>query len=120
MDIEKVKEIKELLRCMNGEKACTNCYINEIAQEQETCCVNVISDMTLELINELESEVEGLKCELQKTRKETATALTVNVENMLIWVTRNNNAIELYEEHLHKELKIIAKEYGVEYQEDFD
>lgn len=72
MDIEKVKNIKELLRCMNGEKACTNCYINEIAQEQETCCVNIVADMTLELINELESEVEDLKCELQKTRKETA------------------------------------------------
>ena len=61
MESEKVKEIKELLRCMNGEKACTDCYINEVAQEQETCCINVIADMTLDLINELESENERLR-----------------------------------------------------------
>ena len=60
MENEKVKEIKELLRCMNGEKACTNCYINEVAEEQETCCINVVADMTLDLINELESENERL------------------------------------------------------------
>lgn len=60
MNSEKVKEIKELLRCLNGEKACTNCYINEIAKERETFCINVIADMTLDLINELESENERL------------------------------------------------------------
>lgn len=60
MNSEKVKEIKELLRCMNGEKACTNCYINEVAQEQETFCINVVADMTLDLISELESENERL------------------------------------------------------------
>jgi chromosome segregation ATPase len=60
MESEKVKEIKELLRCMNGEKACTNCYINEVAEEQETFCINVVADMTLDLINELESENERL------------------------------------------------------------
>lgn len=60
MNSEKVKEIKELLRCMNGEKACTDCYINEVAEEQETCCINVVADMTLDLINELESENERL------------------------------------------------------------
>ena len=61
MNIEKVEEIKELLRCMNGEKACTDCYINEVAHEQETCCINVVADMTLDLINELESENETLR-----------------------------------------------------------
>ena len=61
MNSEKVKEIKELLRCMNGEKACTNCYINDIAQAQETCCINVVADMTLDLINDLESENETLR-----------------------------------------------------------
>ena len=60
MNSEKVKEIKELLRCMNGEKACTNCYINDIAQDQETFCINIVADMTLDLINELESENERL------------------------------------------------------------
>ena len=60
MKSEKVKEIKELLRCLNGEKPCTDCYINEVAREQETCCINVVADMTLELINELESENERL------------------------------------------------------------
>ncbi len=66
MESEKVKEIKELLRCMNGEKACTNCYINDIAQEQETCCINVVADMTLTIINELESENERLENENYK------------------------------------------------------
>lgn len=66
MNIEEVKEIKELLRCLNGEKACTDCYINEIAEERETFCINVIADMALDLINELESENERLIAEKQK------------------------------------------------------
>ena len=66
MESEKVKEIKELLRCMNGEKACTDCYINEIAQEQETNCVSVIADMVSIYINELESENDRLLAEKQK------------------------------------------------------
>ena len=79
MESEKVKEIKELLRCMNGEKACTNCYINDIAQEQETCCINVVADMTLDIINELEKALEkeqinNLNCDTDLQYKEKRIA----------------------------------------------
>ena len=61
MESEKVKEIKEYLRCMRGEKACWACGLNEIAENQDTCCINLVADMALDLINELESENEKLK-----------------------------------------------------------
>ena len=60
MDSEKVKVIKEYLRCMRGEKACWDCGLNEIAENQDTCCINLVADMALDLINELESENERL------------------------------------------------------------
>lgn len=98
MNSEKVKEIKELLRCMNGEKPCTNCYINDIAEEQGTFCINVVADMTLDLINELERENERLldsvetvqsnrcvfKCELTKKQlKQFAERLKIECVNKI-------------------------------------
>ncbi len=66
MESEKVKEIKEYLRCMRGEKACWACGLNEIAENQDTCCINLVADMALDLINELESENERLENENYK------------------------------------------------------
>ena len=48
-----IKVIKEYLRCMRGEKACWDCGLNEIAENQDTCCINLVADMALDLINEL-------------------------------------------------------------------
>jgi hypothetical protein len=113
MNSEKVKEIKELLRCMNGEKACTNCYINEVAQEQETCCINVVADMTLDLINELESENERLSnTEIGELIKENEELAKQCVEWSELTIKKRRQTIELKDRiaELEKEVETRKEE----------
>ena len=71
MESEKVKVIKEYLRCMRGEKACWDCGLNEIAENQDTCCINLVADMALDLINELESENERLILQYERVKADS-------------------------------------------------
>ena len=58
--------LKDALRCLTGERDCNICYYNDLAEERDTCCINVISEEALEYIEELERKlkefVERLKC----------------------------------------------------------
>lgn len=78
MNNEKVKVIKEYLRCMRGEKACWDCGLNEIAENQDTCCINLVADMALDLINELESENERLSKDNELLRNAKVVYETVD------------------------------------------
>ena len=56
---DKINEIKELLKCLSGEKPCTNCYLSDKAHEEGTFCINLIAEMTLDLLNEIQEKIEN-------------------------------------------------------------
>ena len=56
---DKINEIKELLKCLSGEKPCTNCYLTDKAHEEGTSCINLIAEMTLDLLNEIQDKIEN-------------------------------------------------------------
>lgn len=60
MNSEKVKEIKKALECLSGHKACDLCFYHELAEHQETTCINLVAEDLIDYINELESENERL------------------------------------------------------------
>lgn len=50
--------LKDALKCMTGEIPCNLCHYNDIAEERDTCCINVVAEETLEYIEELESKIK--------------------------------------------------------------
>jgi hypothetical protein len=72
MDEKKLNEedIINGLRCMAGQKACDLCKYNDLAEQGDGTCMNLVAEDTLELISEQKAEIERLteeKKELEKT-----------------------------------------------------
>ena len=61
MESEKVKDIKNGLECLSGHRPCNLCFYHELAEQQETCCINLVAEDVIDYINELESENERLQ-----------------------------------------------------------
>ena len=69
MESEKVKEIKKGLECLAGHKPCDLCFYNELAEQQETCCINVVAEDDIDYIYELESENKRLRKKIRRKQK---------------------------------------------------
>ena len=60
MEQERIKDIKDGLECLSGHKPCNLCSYHELAEMQETCCINVVAEDVIDYIYELESENKKL------------------------------------------------------------
>ena len=68
MDEKKLNEedIINGLRCMAGQKACDLCKYNDLAEQGEGTCMNLVAEDTLELISEQKAEIERLTSSVLK------------------------------------------------------
>lgn len=95
MEKEKVKKIKKALENCTSEIPCYKCkYYGK-------CEKLLTKENILNLINELETEVTGLKYELQKVHKETAKEIIKFVETLKVdedgrheWRDWHNDSID--------------------------
>lgn len=62
MDEKKLnkEDIINGLRCMAGQKACDLCKYNDLAEQREETCMNLVAEDAIELISEQKAEIERL------------------------------------------------------------
>lgn len=57
--------LKDALRCLTGERDCNICYYNDLAEERDTCCINVIAEEALEYIEQLERKLKDYQDKIE-------------------------------------------------------
>jgi predicted nuclease with TOPRIM domain len=127
MESEKVKDIKEGLECLSGHKPCNLCSYHELAEMQETCCINVVVEEVIEYINELESENDCKDIEISKQEyqieklKDRIAELEKKKEENPSYAKGYADGIKnTYEVVLPDKLKQFAERIKMEFYYQFD